>query len=168
MKRHFLCSVNFSSAFNNNTVCFICFLSSHRYFSLRTSCQTQCTGSISVSTWSAWTRELWLAFGTGGDAQECQQGYIYITFIYAFSRRFYPKRLNSAFRLYIFFYQYVCSLGIEPMTFCAANAMLYHWATGTPRDTQVRHALQQNIKTLSWRSVSIRVKEPLSLVLFRQ
>ncbi len=25
-----------------------------------------------------------------------------------------------------FFYQYVCSLGIEPMTFCAANAMLYH------------------------------------------
>ncbi len=31
-----------------------------------------------------------------------------------------------------FFYHYVCSLGIEPMTFCAANAMLYHWATGTP------------------------------------
>ncbi len=30
-----------------------------------------------------------------------------------------------------FFYQYVCSLGIEPTTFCAANAMLYHWATGT-------------------------------------
>ncbi len=29
------------------------------------------------------------------------------------------------------FYQYVCSLGIEPTTFCAANAMLYHWATGT-------------------------------------
>ncbi len=30
-----------------------------------------------------------------------------------------------------FFYQYVCSLGIEPTTFCAANAMLYHWATGS-------------------------------------
>ncbi len=29
------------------------------------------------------------------------------------------------------FYQYVCSLGIEPTTFCAVNAMLYHWATGT-------------------------------------
>ncbi len=29
------------------------------------------------------------------------------------------------------FYQYVCSPGIEPTTFCAANAMLYHWATGT-------------------------------------
>ncbi len=31
-----------------------------------------------------------------------------------------------------FFCLYVCSLGIEPTTFCAANAMLYHWATGTP------------------------------------
>ncbi len=31
----------------------------------------------------------------------------------------------------MFFYQYVCSLGIEPTTFCAADAMLYHWATGT-------------------------------------
>ncbi len=26
----------------------------------------------------------------------------------------------------IHFFQYVCSLGIEPTTFCAANAMLYH------------------------------------------
>ncbi len=25
----------------------------------------------------------------------------------------------------------MCSLGIEPMTFFAAKAMLYHWATGT-------------------------------------
>ncbi len=30
-----------------------------------------------------------------------------------------------------FFYEYVCSLGIEPTTVCAANAMLFHWATGT-------------------------------------
>ncbi len=29
----------------------------------------------------------------------------------------------------IHFCQCVCSLGIEPTTFCAANAMLYHWAT---------------------------------------
>ncbi len=41
---------------------------------------------------------------------------------------FYPKRLTIAFRLYIF-HQYLCSLGIEPTTLCAANAMLYHWAT---------------------------------------
>ncbi len=27
---------------------------------------------------------------------------------------------------YTVFYQYVCSLGIEPTTFCDANAMLYH------------------------------------------
>ncbi len=27
---------------------------------------------------------------------------------------------------YTFFCQYVCSLGIEPTTFCAADAMLYH------------------------------------------
>ncbi len=40
------------------------------------------------------------------------------------------KAIYSAFRLYIFC-QYVCSLGIEPTTFCAANAMLYNWATGT-------------------------------------
>ncbi len=29
------------------------------------------------------------------------------------------------FRQYIFFSQYLCSLGIEPTTFCAANTMLY-------------------------------------------
>ncbi len=28
-------------------------------------------------------------------------------------------------------YQYVFSLGIEPTTFCVANAMLYHWAAET-------------------------------------
>ncbi len=33
------------------------------------------------------------------------------------------KATYSAFRLYMF-YQYVCSLGIEPTTFCAANATL--------------------------------------------
>ncbi len=27
--------------------------------------------------------------------------------------------------------QYMCSLGIEPTTFSAANTMLYHWAIGT-------------------------------------
>ncbi len=30
---------------------------------------------------------------------------------------------------YTFFFQYMCSLGIEPTTLCAADAMLYHWAT---------------------------------------
>ncbi len=36
----------------------------------------------------------------------------------------------------IHFCQYVCSLGIEPTTFCAANAMLYHWATEHKLDHQ--------------------------------
>ncbi len=31
----------------------------------------------------------------------------------------------------LFFFVSMCSLGIEPTTFCAANAMLYNWATGT-------------------------------------
>ncbi len=49
-------------------------------------------------------------------------------YIYAFNGRIYPKLLTIASMLYIF-HQYVCSLGIEPTSFCAANAMLYHWAT---------------------------------------
>ncbi len=63
-------------------------------------------------------------------------------YIYAFSRRFYPKRLTIAFMLYIF-HQYVCSLGIEPTTFCAANAMLHHWAT------QEHHTTEPNEPQLS-------------------
>ncbi len=56
--------------------------------------------------------------------------YIYI-YIYAFSRRFYPKRLTYiTFRLYIFF-QYVCSLEIEPTTFALLTQCSNHWATGT-------------------------------------
>ncbi len=49
---------------------------------------------------------------------------------FTFIRRFYLKRL-TVYSGYTFFFQYVCSLGIEPTTFCAANTMLYHWATGT-------------------------------------
>ncbi len=47
-----------------------------------------------------------------------------LIYIFTFSRRFYPKRLtvHSGYTFF-FFYQYV--------TFCTANAKLYHWATGT-------------------------------------
>ncbi len=34
--------------------------------------------------------------------------------------------IQRDFTGYTFFYQYVCSLGIEPIIFCVANAMLYH------------------------------------------
>ncbi len=53
--------------------------------------------------------------------------YIYI---YAFSRRFYPKRL-TVHSGYNFFCQYMCSLGIEPTTFALLTQCSNHWATGT-------------------------------------
>ncbi len=39
---------------------------------------------------------------------------------------FIQNDLQYSKAIYIFFNQYVCSLGIEPTTFCAVNAMLYH------------------------------------------
>ncbi len=54
----------------------------------------------------------------------------------------------------IHFCQYVCSLGIEPMIFCAANAMLYNWATGT-------------MVLIKMISVIIHINIRLSLKLFR-
>ncbi len=51
--------------------------------------------------------------------------------IYAFSRRFYPKRLTllTVHSGYTFFGQYMCSLGIEP-TFALLTQCSNHWATG--------------------------------------
>ncbi len=59
--------------------------------------------------------------------------YIYI---YAFSRRFYPKRL-TVHSGYTFFCQYVCSLGIEPTTFALLTQCSNHWATGTQSSLQI-------------------------------
>ncbi len=56
------------------------------------------------------------------DAALCK--YLVTIYIYAFSRRFYYNCIQV-----IHFHQYVWSLGIEPTTFCAADAMFYHWAT---------------------------------------
>ncbi len=53
--------------------------------------------------------------------------YIYI---YAFSRRFYPKRLTVQYLGYNFFCQYVCSLEIEPTTF----ALLTQCSTTEPQE----------------------------------
>ncbi len=47
-----------------------------------------------------------------------------LIYIYAFSRRFYPKRLTG----YTCFYQYVFP-GNRTHNLCAANTMLYRWAT---------------------------------------
>ncbi len=49
-------------------------------------------------------------------------------YIYAFSRCFYPKQrtVHSDYTCFVCVFS-----GIEPTTFCAANTMLYHWATGS-------------------------------------
>ncbi len=57
------------------------------------------------------------------------------------------KATYSAFRLYIF-YHYVRSLGIEPTTFCAANAMLYHWATWVHLYTQEHLIVHITVKLI--------------------
>ncbi len=54
---------------------------------------------------------------------------IYLLDIYAFSRCFYPKELK-AHSVYIFFCQYVCSLGIETTTF----ALLTRCSTTEPQE----------------------------------
>ncbi len=48
----------------------------------------------------------------------------------------------------ISYFHYVCSLGVEPITFCAANAMLYHWATGTVTEWQWQMAFCAHRKSV--------------------
>ncbi len=52
-----------------------------------------------------------------------------VNYIYAFSRRFYPKRL-TVHSGYTLFCQYACSLGIEPTTF----ALLMQCSTTEPQE----------------------------------
>ncbi len=59
----------------------------------------------------------------------------------------------QSIHLFVFFYQYVCSLGIEPTTFCASNAMLYHWATGTPCTEHNKSSVHGN--DMPWASNTI-------------
>ncbi len=51
-------------------------------------------------------------------------------YIYAFSRRFYPKWL-TVHSGYSFFLSVHVFPGNRTHNLCAANGMLYHWATGT-------------------------------------
>ncbi len=51
-------------------------------------------------------------------------------FLFAFSRRFYPKRLTVHSGYTFSFCQYVCSLGIEPTTF----ALLTQCSTTEPQE----------------------------------
>ncbi len=86
---------------------------------------------------------------------------IYI-YIYAFSRRFYPKWL-TVHSGYTYFCQCRFFLGIEPTTFCAANAMLHHWVTGTYSSCWVGlcftflSKIIRNVKVNDMTSLSYRV-----------
>ncbi len=51
-------------------------------------------------------------------------------YIYAFSRRLYPKRL-TVHSGYTFSVSLCVPWELNPQCFCTPNAMLYHWATGT-------------------------------------
>ncbi len=57
--------------------------------------------------------------------------FMYYIYIYAFSRHFYTKRLTVHSG-----YTFLCVFpGNRTHNLCAANAMLYHWATATLYDT---------------------------------
>ncbi len=62
--------------------------------------------------------------------QETLSLYSFYIYIYAFSRRFYPKWLTVHSGYNIFLSVHVFP-GNRIHNLCAANAMLYHWATGT-------------------------------------
>ncbi len=53
-----------------------------------------------------------------------------------------------------FFCQYVCTLGIEPTTFCIANTMLYHWETDHKNGLKSSHLTltgsQHSIPNIYW------------------
>ncbi len=53
-------------------------------------------------------------------------------YIYAFSRHFIQSDLQCIQTIHI--WSVSVFLGIELPTFCATNAMLYHWATGKPEE----------------------------------
>ncbi len=59
---------------------------------------------------------------------ECHHWHIIYIYIYAFSRRFYPKRL-TVHSGYTYFCQYMCSLGIKPTTFALLTQCSNHWPT---------------------------------------
>ncbi len=116
------CSLFFSSLWNRSIP------HSNVEFSIKWSvscCIGQCCAAFRIEL-----RVLYKYYLNWGNNQDTTMTAIQIEmYIYAFSRRFYPKRLIVHLG-YTFFCQYLYSLGIEPTTLCAANAMLYHWVTG--------------------------------------
>ncbi len=58
------------------------------------------------------------------------RGHLVYIYIYAFSRRFYPKRLTLHSSYSFTFYQLLLSLGIEPMILALLMPCSTIWATG--------------------------------------
>ncbi len=54
----------------------------------------------------------------------------------------------------------MCSLGIEPTTFCAADAMLYHWATQEHNDNFTIH------KNISKSTIDIHTGKADSMIMY--
>ncbi len=79
--------------------------------------------------------------------QFLSMNYIYI---YAFSRRFYPKRLTLHSSYSFTFYQLLLSLGIEPMILALLAPCSTIWATG-----KQLNALSESLKSLSARAVTV-------------
>ncbi len=96
-------------------------------------------------------------------SKSCQFIYIYI---YAFSRRFYPKRL-TVHSGYTFVLSVCVFPGNRTHNLCAANAMLYHWATGNLFKTMKRmmstivsfifSVLQENTEALKTKMSELRL-----------
>ncbi len=99
-------------------------------------------GHSTVSSWRLWQQDVKSCYLAAFDflvegALDCRMvsttsverpDYIYI---YAFSRRFYPKRLTVHSDYTFFVSMYMCSLGIEPTTFALLMQCSNHWATET-------------------------------------
>ncbi len=77
---------------------------------------------------------------------------VFYIYIYAFSRRFYPKRLTVHSGYKHFFYQYVCSLELNPQPF----ALLTQCSTTEPQEQFLKYS------TIFLRSLS-QIGEPLPI-----
>ncbi len=89
--------------------------------------QMSCYTILLICTWKLAFMEEWKRPAGKG----AEWGAIIILHLYLHLCILADDFIQSDFIQVIIFLCYMCSLGIEPTTFCAANAMLYHWATGT-------------------------------------
>ncbi len=96
-----------------------------------------------------------MAVGVNSGRPWNRAGVTFYIYIYAFSRRFYPKRLTLHSSYSFTFYQLLLSLGIEPMILALLAPCSTIWATGKPgththkthTHTHTKHTHTQNTHT---------------------